>query len=72
MKKFHVGSSAAFLLTLAALLVGFIWKTFMDTAPYEMFATTVGAVFGVYITKRVVQKQSKFNPECNGEANEKV
>jgi hypothetical protein len=72
MKKFHVGSSTAFLMTLAALLIGFIWRTFYAAAPYEMFATTVGAVFGGYITKRVIAKQSKFNPECNGETNEKV
>ncbi len=72
MKKFPIGSSTAFLITLKVLLVGFIWKTFLPNAPYEMFATTVGAVFGVYITKRVISKQAKFNPECNGEANEKV
>ena len=63
----HVGSSVAFLLTLLSLLAGYIWRSFYPSAPYEMFATTVGAVFGGYITKRVIQKQAKFQPECNGE-----
>lgn len=67
MSKLHIGSSWAFLLTLLSLFIGFIWKTFWATAPFEMFATTVGAVFGGYITKRVIAKQAKFNPECNGE-----
>jgi hypothetical protein len=70
MNKFHIGSSLAFVMTLCSLFAGFIWKTFMPNAPYEMFATTIGAVFGGYITKRVIAKQAKFNPDCkegNGE-----
>lgn len=66
MKTIHVGSSVAFILTLLALLAGYVWRSFYATAPYEMFATTVGAVFGGYIAKRAITKKAAYNPPCNG------
>lgn len=68
MKVIHISSSQAFVLTLLSLLAAFVWRSFYSAAPFEMFATTVGAVFGGYITKRAITKQAKFNPGCNGEA----
>ena len=68
----HISSSLAFILTLLSLLSAFILRTFYPSAPFEMFATTVGAVFGAYITKRVIQKQAKFQPNGGNEVKDEM
>ncbi len=59
----NIGASRAFLITVAVLSGAFVWKTFFPGAPFELFAATLGGVFGGYITKRLLQKQEKYQAE---------
>jgi len=48
-----------------ALLItgGYVWATFFEDAPFLAFATQITIGFGVYVTKRLVQKRKEFNHE---------
>ena len=59
--KIHITSTHAYILTLASLLCGMVFTTWFPAAPYGVFAPTVGIIFGAYITKRLIQKEAKFN-----------
>lgn len=56
----------AFLITLGALLAGFVWATFKPAAPYEAFSAAVSGVFLGYGYKRLKQKEAKYQPSGNG------
>ncbi len=63
----YINSTEAFLINLSIVMFGFIWKTFFKESPYDALLAGSGAAFGWYTGRRLLAKQAKFNPECNGE-----
>jgi len=56
-----VPSWSAYVLTLSALLGGYIWGTFYPLAPFSIFAPAVVGLAGAYFAKRVVDKKYTMN-----------
>jgi uncharacterized membrane protein YeaQ/YmgE (transglycosylase-associated protein family) len=49
------------LICLVALVAGFVFTTFFPAAPYGVLAPSIVAIAGTYFTKRLLQKQEKYN-----------
>ncbi len=47
------------------MTIGFVWTTFKTSAPYGTFAEGLVVGLGVVITKRLIQKSSKFGGESS-------
>jgi hypothetical protein len=50
----------AFILALVAVTGGLVWASFYPNAPYTIFAPTILGLFTGYGTKRLLEKQEKF------------
>ncbi len=57
--KRMVPSWTAYVLSLAALLAGFVFAAFVPAAPYEYFSWAVVGLGASYFAKRVVDKKFK-------------
>jgi hypothetical protein len=66
-----LNSAAAFLLYTAVMLVTYYSAILWPSAYFLAFATQFTIGFGAYLAKQLIQKQEKYNPICNGGANEK-
>jgi len=60
---FSLRSTVAFFIYAGLLTGGFIFASYIKDTPYLAFATQLTIGFGIYITKRLIQKQEKFNEE---------
>ncbi len=68
----YINSSRIILLGLVLVCFGFIWKTFMPTAPYTEYALAIEGLAGITVTKRLLQKQEKYGCTKAGEGGEDV
>lgn len=59
----HIKSSMAFVIYVISMLGAYVFTGFFKEAPYLTFATQLTIGFGVFITKRLFQKHSRFNGE---------
>ena len=55
-----IRSWQTFLIWLGVLTFGFVWTTLKPGAPFSAFAEALTAGFGLYLTKRTIQKMDKF------------
>ena len=63
----HITTSQTIVLSLAIVMIGFIWATFYPAAPYGEFAVAVAGITGINTTKRLLQKQEKYGCNKGGE-----
>lgn len=54
-------SAVAFVLYAILMWGGYMFSTFFEKAPYLTLATWLTAGFTAFITKRLLQKQEKYN-----------
>jgi len=62
-----VHSSWAYVITLAALLFGFIWETFHPSAPFLEFSSSLSGIFLGYITRRYFTEKDRVKAGCSNE-----
>lgn len=56
-----MGSTKALFMGSLLLTTGYIFAAFTPEAPFGGFATAVVGLFTAFITKRLVQKHTRFN-----------
>jgi hypothetical protein len=62
-----IKSEHAFIIYSILLTGGFILSTFLNNAPFLVYASQFTIGFGAYITKRLLQKKEGFNNEKNNQ-----
>lgn len=61
MNGFKLNSTIVTHIYFALLSGGYIWATYYPKAPFLAYATQITIGFGVYITKRLIQKKKEYN-----------
>lgn len=57
----YLRTSVVFIIYGILMTGGFIFSTFYTEAPYLAFASQFTIGFGVYVTKRLIQKKGEYN-----------
>ena len=55
-----VSTSQAFLFSLIALVLGFVWTSFFPEAPYDTLANSIPWIFGAIASKRWAENNIKY------------